>query len=117
MESEVDSLVTHSFTGEGVKITKETIKVANAKLILSDEYKAQYEAFKAAYELKLQDCILADSIIARQKFEIRRITTIGNNAIDSLNDERAKSKKYKKQRNIAITFGTIVTVVAALLIK
>lgn len=118
MESEVDSLVSHSFTGvDSISLNKDIIKIANAKLILSNEYKSQYESFKAAYELKVQDCIFADSIIARQKFEIRRISTVANNAIDSLNDEQKKSKKYKKQRNVAIGFGTIITIVAAMLIK
>lgn len=102
---------------DSISLNKDIIKIANAKLILSNEYKSQYESFKAAYELKVQDCIFADSIIARQKFEIRRISTVANNAIDSLNDEQKKSKKYKKQRNVAIGFGTIITIVAAMLIK
>lgn len=118
MEIEVDSLVSHSFTGvDSISLNKDIIKIANAKLILYDEYKSQYETFKAAYELKVQDCIFADSIIARQKFEICRISTVANNAIDSLSDEQYKSKKYKKQRNVAIGFGTIITIVAAMLIK
>lgn len=118
MESEVDSLVSHSFTGvDSISLNKDIIKIANAKLILSDEYRSQYETFKVAYKLKVQDCIFADSIIARQKFEIRRISTVANNAIDSLNDEQKKSKKYKKQRNVAIGFGTIITIIAAMLIK
>lgn len=96
MESEVDSLVSHSFTGvDSISLNKDIIKIANAKLILSNEYKSQYESFKAAYELKVQDCIFADSIIARQKFEIRRISTVANNAIDSLNDEQRNLRNIK----------------------
>ena len=59
MESEVDSLVSHSFTGvDSISLNKDIIKIANAKLILSNEYKSQYESFKAAYELKVQDLLI-----------------------------------------------------------
>lgn len=118
MVNNVDKLLQHFPTGgECESLTKDIIKVANAKLVLADEYKSQYESFKAAYELKVKDCILADSIIAKQKAEIKRISIICNNTINDLSVEKDKSKRYKKQRNVAIGASTIIIVISSLLLK
>lgn len=103
--------------GECESLTKDIIKVANAKFILADEYKSQYESFKTAYELKVRDCILADSIITKQKAEIKRISIICNNSISNLSVEKNKSKRYKKQRNVAIGASAIIIVISSLLLK
>ena len=68
-------------------LDKEVLKIANVKLILSEEYKNQYESYKKLYELIVQDSYLQDSIISKQREEIKRITLIGNQAIVNLNNE------------------------------
>ena len=95
LETKVDSLQqSHSFMGDsGAKrsLDKEVLRIANAKLILSEEYKNQYESYKKLYELKVQDSYLQDSVISKQREEIRRITLISNEAITNLNKEYKKS--------------------------
>lgn len=118
MESVVDSLTREiSLRGKEQQITKDILKVANAKLILSDEYKHQYESYRELYKLKLKDSYLQDSIINRQLNEIKRITLISNRAITSLNAETGKATKYKKQRNTWIGISAGLTIIAAILIK
>lgn len=118
MESKVDSLIRNTpLRGKEKQVTKDILKVANAKLILSDEYKHQYESYRKLYKLKLEDSYLQDSIINRQRNEIKRITLIGNQAITSLNQETIKARKYKKQRNIWISISASLTIIAAILIK
>lgn len=118
MESVVDSLTRNTpLRGKEKQITKDILKVANAKLILSDEYKHQYESYRKLYKLKLEDSYLQDSIINKQLNEIKRITLIGNRAITSLNAETIKSRKYKKQRNAWIGVSAGLTIIAAILMK
>lgn len=116
MEMMVDSLQReHPFTGE--EINKNVIKIANAKLILSEEYKSQYEAYKSLYELEINKSYLRDSIINKQQAELKRITIIANDVITRLNTEQVKSRKYKKQRNIAIGVSGVLATIAFLFIK
>lgn len=121
LENKVDSLQrSYSFTGgsseRSERVSKEIIKLANAKLILGEEYKIQYETYKQLYELKIHDSYLQDSIISKQQLEIKRITTLGNQAIENLNKESSKSAKYKKQRNYFIA-STGVLVLFVILLK
>ena len=74
-------------SGAKRSLDKEVLRIANAKLILSEEYKNQYESYKKLYELKVQDNYLQDSVISKQREEIRRIALIGNEAITNLNKE------------------------------
>lgn len=120
LESKVDSLQRlHSSTGvsseRSERISKQVIKLANAKLILGEEYKVQYETYKKLYELKIHDSYLQDSIISKQQLEIRRITILGNQAIESLNRETFKSAKYKKQRNYFIASTGVLALFVILL--
>lgn len=120
LENKVDSLQrSHSFTGgfseRSERISKEIIKLANAKLILGEEYKVQYETYKQLYELKIHDSYLQDSIISKQQLEIKRITTLGNQAIENLNKESSKSAKYKKQRNYFIASTGVLAIFVILL--
>ena len=121
LETKVDSLQqSHSFTGDsGAKrsLNKEVLRIANAKLILSEEYKNQYESYKKLYELKVQDSYLQDSVISKQREEIRRITLIGNEAITNLNKEYKKSKRYKKQRNGFIASTSVLSILVVVLLK
>lgn len=98
-------------------LDKEVLKIANVKLILSEEYKNQYESYKKLYELKVQDSYLQDSIISKQREEIKRITLIGNQAIVNLNNESNKSKRYKKQRNGFIASTSVLAILVAILLK
>lgn len=98
-------------------LDKEVLKIANVKLILSEEYKNQYESYKKLYELKVQDSYLQDSIISKQREEIKRITLIGNQAIINLNNESNKSKRYKKQRNGFIASTGVLAILVAILLK
>lgn len=98
-------------------LDKEVLKIANVKLILSEEYKNQYESYKKLYELKVQDSYLQDSIISKQCEEIKRITLIGNQAIVNLNNESNKSKRYKKQRNRFIASTGVLAILVAILLK
>jgi hypothetical protein len=98
-------------------LDKEVLKIANVKLILSEEYKNQYESYKKLYELKVQDSYLQDSIISKQREEIKRITLIGNQAIVNLNNESNKSKRYKKQRNGFIASTCVLAILVAILLK
>ena len=121
LETKVDSLQqSHSFMGDsGAKrsLDKEVLRIANAKLILSEEYKNQYESYKKLYELKVQDSYLQDSVISKQREEIRRITLIGNEAITNLNKEYKKSKRYKKQRNGFIASTSVLAILVVVLLK
>ena len=121
LETKVDSLQqSYSFTGDGGakrRLDKEVLRIANAKLILSEEYKNQYESYKKLYELKVQDSYLQDSVISKQREEIRRITLIGNEAITNLNKEYKKSKRYKKQRNGFIASTGVLAILVAILLK
>ena len=121
LETKIDSLQqSHSFMGEGGakrSLDKEVLKIANVKLILSEEYKNQYESYKKLYELKVQDSYLQDSIISKQREEIKRITLIGNQAIVNLNNESNKSKRYKKQRNGFIASTGVLAILVAILLK
>ena len=98
-------------------LDKEVLKIANVKLILSEEYKNQYESYKKLYELKVQDSYLQDSVISKQCEEIRRITLIGNEAVTSLNKEYKKSKRYKKQRNGFIASTSVLAILVVVLLK
>lgn len=120
LNNKVDSLQrSHSFTGgsseRSERVSKEIIKLANAKLILGEEYKVQYETYKQLYELKIHDSYLQDSIISKQQLEIKRITTLGNQAIENLNKESSKSAKYKKQRNYFIASTGVLALFVILL--
>lgn len=120
LENKVDSLQrSYSFTGgsseRSERVSKEIIKLANAKLILGEEYKIQYETYKQLYELKIHDSYLQDSIISKQQLEIKRITTLGNQAIENLNKESSKSAKYKKQRNYFIASTGVLALFVILL--
>lgn len=116
MEDTVDSLQ-RSFTGEEIAITKNLIKTANAKLILAEEYKFQYESYKKLYELKVKDSYLQDSIISKQLAEIRRITTLANYSVSELQKQSSKSARYKKQRNGFIASTTVLAIVVLTLLK
>lgn len=120
LENKVDSLQrSYSFTGgsseRSERVSKEIIKLANVKLILGEEYKIQYETYKQLYELKIHDSYLQDSIISKQQLEIKRITTLGNQAIENLNKESSKSAKYKKQRNYFIASTGVLALFVILL--
>lgn len=104
-------------SGAKRSLDKEVLRIANAKLILSEEYKNQYESYKKLYELKVQDSYLQDSVISKQREEIRRITLIGNEAVTSLNKEYKKSKRYKKQRNGFIASTGVLAILVAILLK
>ena len=52
-------------SGAKRSLDKEVLRIANAKLILSEEYKNQYESYKKLYELKVQDSYLQDSVISK----------------------------------------------------
>ena len=104
-------------SGAKRSLDKEVLRIANAKLILSEEYKNQYESYKKLYELKVQDNYLQDSVISKQREEIRRITLIGNEAIVNLNKEYNKSKKYKKQRNGFIASTGVLAILVVILLK
>ena len=54
-------------SGAKRSLDKEVLRIANAKLILSEEYKNQYESYKKLYELKVQDSYLQDSVISKQR--------------------------------------------------
>lgn len=103
------------------RLDKEVLRIANAKLILSEEYKSQYESYKKLYELKVRDSYLQDSIISKQREEIKRITILGNQAIVNLNKEYNKeynkSKRYKKQRNGFIASTSVLAILVAILLK
>lgn len=116
MEKTVDSLQ-RSFTGEEIAITKNLIKTANAKLILAEEYRFQYESYKKLYELKVKDSYLQDSIISKQLAEIRRITTLANYSVSELQKQSSKSARYKKQRNGFIASTTVLAIVVLTLLK
>lgn len=116
MEEMVDSLQ-RSFTGEEIAITKNLIKTANAKLILAEEYRFQYESYKKLYELKVKDSYLQDSIISKQLAEIRRITTLANYSVSELQKQSSKSARYKKQRNGFIASTTVLAIVVLTLLK
>ena len=92
-------------SGAKRSLDKEVLRIANAKLILSEEYKNQYE------------CYLQDSVISKQREEIRRITLIGNEAITNLNKEYKKSKRYKKQRNGFIASTSVLAILVVVLLK
>ena len=104
-------------SGAKRSLDKEVLRIANAKLILSEEYKNQYESYKKLYELKVQDNYLQDSVISKQREEIRRITLIGNEAITNLNKGYKKSKRYKKQRNGFIASTGVLAILVAILLK
>lgn len=104
-------------SGAKRSLYKEVLRIANAKLILSEEYKNQYESYKKLYELKVQDNYLQDSVIFKQREEIRRITLIGNEAITNLNKEHKKSKRYKKQRNGFIASTSVLAILVVVLLK
>lgn len=104
-------------SGAKRSLNKEVLRIANAKLILSEEYKNQYESYKELYELKVQDNYLQDSVISKQREEIRRITLIGNEAVTSLNKEYKKSKRYKKQRNGFIASTSVLAILVVVLLK
>lgn len=104
-------------SGAKRSLDKEVLRIANAKLILSEEYKNQYESYKKLYELKVQDNYLQDSVISKQREEIRRITLISNEAITNFNKEYNKSKKYKKQRNGFIASTGVLAILVAILLK
>lgn len=104
-------------SGAKRSLNKEVLRIANAKLILSEEYKNQYESYKKLYELKVQDNYLQDSVIFKQREEIRRITLIGNEAVTSLNKEYKKSKRYKKQRNGFIASTSVLAILVVVLLK
>lgn len=121
LETKVDSLQqSYLFTGDGGakrRLDKEVLRIANAKLILSEEYKSQYESYKKLYELKVRDSYLQDSIISKQREEIKRITILGNKAIVNLNKEYNKSKRYKKQRNGFIASTSVLAILVVILLK
>ena len=104
-------------SGAKRSLDKEVLRIANAKLILSEEYKNQYESYKKLYELKVQDNYLQDSVISKQREEIRRITLIGDEAITNLNKKYKKSKRYKKQRNGFIASTSVLAILVAILLK
>lgn len=104
-------------SGAKRSLNKEVLRIANAKLILSEEYKNQYESYKKLYELKAQDSYLQDSVISKQREEIRRITLISNEAVTSLNKEYKKSKRYKKQRNGFIASTSVLAILVVVLLK
>lgn len=104
-------------SGAKRSLNKKVLRIANAKLILSEEYKNQYESYKKLYELKVQDSYLQDSVISKQREEIRRITLIGNEAVTSLNKECKKSKRYKKQRNGFIASTSVLAILVVVLLK
>lgn len=104
-------------SGAKRSLNKEVLRIANAKLILSEEYKNQYESYKKLYKLKVQDSYLQDSVISKQREEIRRITLISNEAVTSLNKEYKKSKRYKKQRNGFIASTSVLAILVVVLLK
>ena len=104
-------------SGAKRSLDKEVLRKYHAKLILSEEYKNQYESYKKLYELKVQDSYLQDSVIFKQCEEIRRITLIGNEAITNLNKEYKKSKRYKKQRNGFIASTSVLAILVVVLLK
>ena len=117
LESVVDSLQ-HSSTGEVTNdtlITKDILKIANAKLILSKEYKYQYESYKQAFELQTISSQLADSIISKQKTALHNARVTMNNMAIQLNDNDRKIHKLKNQRNILA--GTSVVLALLVLIS
>lgn len=104
-------------SGAKRSLYKEVLRIANVKLILSEEYKNQYESYKKLYELKVQDNYLQDSVISKQREEIGRITLIGNETITNLNKECKKSKRYKKQRNGFIASTSVLAILVVVLLK
>lgn len=104
-------------SGAKRSLDKEVLRIANVKLILSEEYKNQYESYKKLYELKVQDNYLQDSVIFKQREEIRRITLIGNETITNLNKKYKKSKRYKKQRNGFIASTSVLAILVIVLLK
>lgn len=104
-------------SGAKRSLYKEVLRIANVKLILSEEYKNQYESYKKLYELKVQDNYLQDSVISKQREEIRRIMLIGNETITNLNKECKKSKRYKKQRNGFIASTSVLAILVIVLLK
>ena len=116
MEETIDSLQ-HSFTGGASGISKSLLQIANAKLILGDEYKFQYESYKKLYELKVQDSYLQDSIISKQLAEISRITRIANYNAVELQKQSSKTTKYKRQRNGFIASTSVLAILVISLLK
>lgn len=104
-------------SGAKRSLDKEVLRIANAKLILSEEYKNQYESYKKLYELKVQDNYLQDFVISKQREEIRRITLISNEAITNFNKEYKKSKRYKKQRNGFIASTSVLAILVVVLLE
>lgn len=118
LEAVVDSLK-HSSTGEVTNdtlITKDILRLANAKLILSKEYKYQYESYKKAFELQTLSNQLADSIIVKQKDALHNAVVTMNNMSVMLKDNNDKIRKLKNQRIILAGTSTVLALLVLVIL-
>ena len=117
LEAKVDSLKL-PFTGEVISdtmLTKGILKLANAKLILAKEYKAQYESYKESFRLQTISNQLADSIIDKQKQSIAVAMITMNNMAATISDNELKISKLKNQRTLLA--GTSIVLALLVLIS
>ena len=117
LEAKVDSLKL-PFTGEVISdtmLTKDIFKLANAKLILAKEYKAQYESYKESFRLQTISNQLADSIIGKQKQSIAVAIITMNNMAATISDNELKISKLKNQRTLLA--GTSIVLALLVLIS
>ena len=117
LEAKVDSLKL-PFTGEVISdtmLTKDIFKLANAKLILAKEYKAQYESYRESFRLQTISNQLADSIIGKQKQSIAVAIVTMNNMAATISDNELKISKLKNQRTLLA--GTSIVLALLVLIS
>ena len=117
LEAKVDSLKL-PFTGEVISdtmLTKDIFKLANAKLILAKEYKAQYESYRESFRLQTISNQLADSIISKQKQSIAVAIVTMNNMAATIGDNELKISKLKNQRTLLA--GTSIVLALLVLIS
>ena len=117
LEAKVDSLKL-PFTGEVISdtmLTKDILKLANAKLILAKEYKAQYESYRESFRLQTISNQLADSIIGKQKQSIAVAIVTMNNMAATISDNELKISKLKNQRTLLA--GTSIVLALLVLIS
>ena len=117
LEAKVDSLKL-PFTGEVISdtmLTKDIFKLANAKLILAKEYKAQYESYRESFRLQTISNQLADSIIGKQKQSIAVAIITMNNMAATISDNELKISKLKNQRTLLA--GTSIVLALLVLIS
>ena len=96
-------------------LTKGILKLANAKLILAKEYKAQYESYKESFRLQTISNQLADSIIDKQKQSIAVAMITMNNMAATISDNELKISKLKNQRTLLA--GTSIVLALLVLIS